>query len=77
MCQGGFLQKDANQEWDLFEELAEKTLQWEPTPEKFRNTNHISSKGGLHSIESFIPAEAKISSRWMEALEIKEPVLVN
>ena len=26
MCQGGFLQKDENQGWDLFEDLAEKIL---------------------------------------------------
>ena len=34
MCQGGFLQKDENQGWDLFEDLAEKTLQWESQPQK-------------------------------------------
>ena len=63
------IQKDENKEWDLFEDLAEKTLQWESTLEKFRNRNPISSKGGLHSIES--SAETKISSlmRRLEALE--------
>ena len=54
MCQGGFLQNDENQGWDLFEDLAEKPLQWELTPERSRNTNPIFSKGGLHSIESSI-----------------------
>ena len=34
MCQEGFLKKDENQGWDLFEDLAEKTLQWELTSEK-------------------------------------------
>ena len=29
MCQGEFLKKDENQGWDLFEALAEKTIQWE------------------------------------------------
>jgi len=38
MCQGGFLQKDENQGWDLFEDLAEKTLQWEPASKKPRNS---------------------------------------
>ena len=33
MYQGGFLQKDENQGWDLFEDLAEKTQQWEPASE--------------------------------------------
>ena len=40
MCQGGFLQKNENQGWDLFEDLTEKTLQWEPTSEKL----------GIHSL---------------------------
>jgi len=75
----GVLKKDENQRRDLFEDLAGKNLQWEPPPENYENTNPISSKGGLHSIESFITTEAKISSlmRKMEALETKEPVLVN
>ena len=79
MCLGEFLQKNENQEWDLFEDLAEKALHWEPTPEKYGNTNPISSKGGPHSIESSITAETKISSlmRRMEALKTKEPVPVN
>ena len=28
MCQGRFLQKDENEGWDLYENLAEKTIQW-------------------------------------------------
>ena len=44
-----------------------------------RNSNPISSKGGLHSIESSIVAEAKIANlmRRIEALETKEPAPVN
>ena len=34
MYQGEFLQKDKNQGWDLFENLDEKTLQWEPVSKK-------------------------------------------
>ena len=52
MCQGGFLQKHENEGWDLYENLAEKTIKWEPTSETLRNSNSITSKGGLHSIES-------------------------
>jgi len=26
MCKGGFLQKDENQDWNLFEDLTKKTL---------------------------------------------------
>ena len=70
------MQKDENQGWDLFEDLAEKTLQWEPTSEKLRNSQSIASKGGLLSFESSIAAEAKIAIlMWrIEALETKEPV---
>jgi len=56
------LQKDENEEWDLYENLAEKTIQWEPTNKNSRNSNSISSKGGLHSIESSIDAEARIAN---------------
>jgi len=41
------LQKDENQGWELFEDLAKKTIQWQPTPQKSRNINPISSKGDL------------------------------
>jgi len=73
MCQGGFLQKDENQGWDLFEDLAEKTLQWEPASEKPRNSQSIASRGGLLSLESSIAAEAKIATlmRRIEALKQK------
>ena len=59
--------------------LAEKTIQWEPTSKTSRNPNSISSKGGLHSIESSIANEAKLANlvRRLEALETKEPSPVN
>jgi len=77
MCQVRFLQKDENQSWDLFEDLSEKTIQWEPSPEKLRNSQSIASRGGLLSIESLITAEAKIATlmRRTEALKVKEPVV--
>ena len=75
MCQGGFLQKDENEGWDLYENLAEKTIQWEPTSETSRNPNSISSKEGLHSIELSIANEAKLANlaRRLDALETKKP----
>ena len=75
MCQGGFLQKDEYEGWNLYETLVEKIIQWEPTSESSRNPNFISSKGGLHSIESSIANEAKLANlaRRLEALETKEP----
>jgi len=75
MCQGRFLKKDENEGCDLYEDLAEKTIQWEPTSENSRISNSISSKGGFHSIESSIVNEAKIANlvRRLEVLETKEP----
>ena len=68
-----------NQGWDLFEDLAEKTIQWEPSPEKSKNSQSIAFKGGLLSIESSVTSEVKIAMliRRIEALEIKEPTIVN
>jgi len=79
MCQGEFLQKDENERWDLYEKLSERTIQWEPTSESSRNSNSISSKGDLHSIESSIANEARIANlaRRLEVLEAKEPSPVN
>ena len=73
------MQKDENERWDLYENLAEKTIQWESTSVNSRNSNSISSKGGLHSIESSIANEAKLSNlaRRLKALETKEPSPVN
>ena len=78
MC-GGFLKKDENQGWNLIKDLAEKTLQWEPTSEKLRNSQSIASKGGILSLESSIAAEAKIAilMRRIKTLETKEPAKVN
>ena len=71
---GGFLQKDENEEWDLYENLAKKTIQWEPT-----SKNSISSKGGIRSIESSITNEAGRANlaRRVKVLETKEPSPVN
>ena len=74
MCQRGFLQKDENEGCDLYENLAEKTIQWGPTNENSRNSNSISSKWGLHLIESSIAAEARIANlaRRLKVLETKD-----
>ena len=58
MCQGEFLKKDEDQGWDLYEALTEKTIQWESYPEK---TNPTTFRTDMHSIESSIVAEAKIT----------------
>ena len=79
ICQGGFSQKDENKGWDLFENLAEKILQWEPTSEKPKNSQSIASKVGFLSLESFIATETKNATlmRRIEAIETNEPAKVN
>ena len=73
------MQEDENQGSDLFDDLAEKAIQWEPTSDKSRNNNPISSNGSIHSIESSIAVEARIAnlSRRLELPEIREPISVN
>jgi len=64
---------------DLYENLAEKTIQWEPTNENSKNSSSVSSNGGLYSIETSIAAEARIANlaRRVEVLKTKEPSPVN
>ena len=75
-CQGEFLKKDEDQGWDLYEVLAEKTIQRESCPKK---TNPTTCRSGMHSIESSIAAEAKITQlmRRLELLEARKPNSVN
>jgi len=62
MCQGGFLKKNEDEGWLLYEDLPDKTIQWEPTPEKFRTIDPSSSKGGAHFIEANIATETKLAT---------------
>jgi len=62
MSQGRFLKADKHEGWEIYEDLAEKTLQWELTPEESRIAIPVSSKRGLHSIETYIAYEAKFNS---------------
>jgi len=75
----GFLKKDEHKGWKMYEDLAEKTIQWKLTPDKSKNSNPISSKGGFHSIETSIATEAKFAGvMWsLDALETKKSVMVN
>ena len=79
MCGGKFMKKDENEGWEIYEDLAEKILQWEPTNEESRIANPISSKRGLHSIEDSIATEAKFANlmRRLKAIEIKGSVPVS
>ena len=79
MCEGRFLKKNEIERWEIYEDLAKKTLQWEPSNEEFRNSNSISSKFGLHPMEDFLITEAKLANiiRRLEAIETKNPISVN
>jgi len=79
MYQGEFLRKDEDQGWDLFEDLAEKIVQWESCSDKSKNQNPTTFKTGLYSIEASITAEAKIFHlmRMLELLEAKKQSTVN
>ena len=55
------MKKNEDEEWLLYEDLADKTIQWEPNLKKFRTNDPSSSKGGVHSIEANIATEAKLA----------------
>ena len=52
-----FLKKNEDEGWLLYEDLADKTIQWEPTLKKFGTNDPSSSKGGACSIEVNIAIE--------------------
>ena len=59
--------------WALYEDLADKTIQWQPNPKKVKLNNSFASKGGAYFIEDHIAHEAKLTSimRKIESLETK------
>ena len=60
MCQGGFLGKNETEGWALYEDLADKTIQWQPNSEKVKSNDSIASKGGAYSIEDHIAHENRV-----------------
>ena len=56
------MKKNEHEGWLLYKELADNTIQWEPTLEKFRTNDPSSSKGGVHFIEANIATEAKLAA---------------
>ncbi|XP_063938052.1 uncharacterized protein LOC135147928 [Daucus carota subsp. sativus] len=70
MCQGKFMEKDEDQGWEFFEDLAEKTMLWESTREPKKSIEASSSRG-LHSIGNNVETDAKLATltKRLEALE--------
>ena len=70
MCQGKFMEKDEDQGWEFFEDLAEKTMLWESTREPKKSIESSSSRG-LHSIGNNVATDAKLATltKRLEALE--------
>ena len=71
MCQGKFMEKDEDQGWEFFEELAEKTMLWESTRDPSKSLESSSTSRGVHSIGNSIANDAKLATltRRLEALE--------
>ena len=63
---GGFLKKEENQGWDLFEDLAEKTLQWELASKKTKEFTIYSFKRRAPISRIIYSYEAKIATKWEE-----------
>ena len=68
--------KEPNEAWQFLEDLVEKNLQWETTRKPKKSTP---SRGGIHQIQTFLAAEAKIATltHRLEALELQRPTSVN
>ncbi|WOG95312.1 hypothetical protein DCAR_0414626 [Daucus carota subsp. sativus] len=74
MCQGKFMEKDEDQGWEFFEDLAVKTMMWESTREPKKSIQSSSARG-LHSIGNNVATDAKLATltRRLEALETSKP----
>ncbi|XP_063945975.1 uncharacterized protein LOC135151454 [Daucus carota subsp. sativus] len=64
------MEKDEDQGWEFFEDLAEKTMLWESTKETKKSIDSSSSRG-LHSIGNNMATDAKLATltKRLEALE--------
>ena len=64
------MEKDEDQGWEFFENLAEKTMLWESTREPKKSIESSSSRG-LHSIGNNVATDSKLATltRRFEALE--------
>ncbi|XP_074351553.1 uncharacterized protein LOC141690673 [Apium graveolens] len=75
--QGKFMEKDEDQGWEFFEELAEKTMLWESTrepnrePSKHNKTLGSLANKGLHLVGNSIATEVMLATltRRLEALK--------
>ena len=74
MCQGKFMDKNEEEAWQFFEELAEKTMLWESTREPNQETERSNSSKGLHVVGNSIATEVKLATptRRLEALETND-----
>ena len=71
MCQGKFMDKNVEEAWQYFEELAEKTMSWQSTRKPNQEPEKSNSSKGVHVVGNSIATEAKLATltRRLEALE--------
>jgi hypothetical protein len=77
MCNGAFLNKDPNEAWQYFDQLAENAQSWDPSaPSKNSSKTKPSttSSGGRHHLREEDDLNARISSsaRKVESMELRK-----
>ena len=76
MSHGDFMSMNEDDAWKFLEDIAEKTMKWEGFKDKPTPSAPVAAKrGGAHSLETSIVAEAKIAALTRKVEELTSHVL--
>jgi dsDNA-binding SOS-regulon protein len=79
MCNGEFMNKEADEAWDYLEELAESAQSWDTSKPTNSKTGQQKEKGGMYvlSEEDSISARLASLTRKVEAMELRKGETIN
>ena len=74
MCNGEFLDKDPENAWDYFDQLAENAQSWDNSDQSIKTKASPSSHWGMHVIRENDDVSARLANltRKFEAMELKK-----
>ena len=74
MCNGEFLDKDPEDAWDYFDQLAKNAQSWDNTDQSNKTKASSSSHGGMHVGRKNDDVSARLANltRKIEAMKLKK-----